>query len=642
MDSPDTNPNDNKPIELVCEACRNCLFSFIPFQKALASQRLLDGFSYSTTWEDVQRSASSECTWCALLLSIKDNTMPGHKVKVTVGFRMQSNSHHPGTMLKGRKTLRLGINGQPHSTFYTYTTTDDAAAPYIVARPLVRCVSSPESYRDAWKCIDHCISSHLNLCPKFKPSKLPTRVIDCTVPTKPKIFITNGTQDTYVALSYVWGESQPCTTTQNIASRIHALDFDALPKTIQDAITATHGYGLRYLWIDALCILQDSQADKDREIARMRRIYRDAQLTITAASARKVSEGFLHDRSGGQLVDDTRVPFLCPDRRVGSIWLSPVWKQYDETKEPVNGRGWCLQERMLSPRSLIYASHTVQYCCQTETVNIGDAVCSDISGKRLPNIVFGMGGVHVGSAPSKKEKDEARRSWQYILEDYSQRNITDPNDKLIAVSGLAAQFQTFFGSDYLAGLWRHTLLQDLLWFKDYQERLPRPEKYCAPSWSWAAINGRVITGMFDDYRLDSERYQLETCEIMDCSVVCANELETFGSVVGGVLQLRAPLVKAGWNPTAEIPDLFIFEDGLQVRVGHSYPDSKESEERARKEEEVWVVPMFWNPKEAFCVGLVVVAAIGEGRFCRVGYFHSSEDSKEVTWITQERLIVTIV
>ncbi|KAH9480012.1 hypothetical protein JR316_0006609 [Psilocybe cubensis] len=105
---------------------------------ALASQTLLGGSSYSTTWEDVQNSAEAECTWCKLLLSVKDEAIPidEAKLSVTVGFRTQI--ENPGTMLKGRKTLRLGINGRPSATFYTYTKEDDAAARYINARDLVR------------------------------------------------------------------------------------------------------------------------------------------------------------------------------------------------------------------------------------------------------------------------------------------------------------------------------------------------------------------------------------------------------------------------------------------------------------------------------------------------------------------------
>ncbi|KDR79936.1 hypothetical protein GALMADRAFT_136513 [Galerina marginata CBS 339.88] len=626
---------------LVCEACRNGLFSFVPFQIALASRTLYDGFSYSTAWKDVQKSALGGCKWCMLLLSVKDETMPGDKVRVTVGFRMQSEMH-TGTMLEDRKTLRLGINGRPNCVFYTYTTEDDPAAPYITTRDLVRRVSSQSSYKKALECIEHCIFHHPE-CPKPQQSTLPTRVIDCTDPAKPKIFITNGAVGLYVALSYVWGESQPCTTTENIDTRANGLAPEDLPKTIQDAITATHGYGLRYLWVDALCILQDSQADKDREIAEMRRIYRDAHLTITAASARKVSEGFLQDRQ--DFTEDTRVPYLCPDRKVGSIWLSPVWKQHDEALEPVNSRAWCLQERMLSARSLIYASHTLQYACQTETVNIGRAVCSPISGKRLPKAVFGIQPSGTGSNAStlsKHEMDEARRSWKYILEDYSQRNITEPADKLIAMSGVAEQFHLVWdGSEYLAGLWRHMLLQDLLWFKNYERRLPRPARYCAPSWSWAAVDGHVIAGTSaDDSRLDAARYELGECEVVGCSVTLSSGVVPFGAVVGGVLRLRARLVKAFWNPAAEMPDLFVVRDDMRACIGNSYPDSNENE----AVEEVWAVPMRWNTEEAYAVGLLVVPSEERGlekQFRRVGYFHSAEGSKDLMWMESEELVMVI-
>ncbi|KAH9480011.1 hypothetical protein JR316_0006608 [Psilocybe cubensis] len=451
----------------------------------------------------------------------------------------------------------------------------------------------------------------------------------------PRIFITKGMMDEYVALSYVWGEPQPCTTTENIDVRMKKLDLEELPKTIQDAIIATHRYGLRYLWVDALCILQDSQADKNCEISDMRRIYHDAHLTIVAASAGRVSEGFMQDRPDSTVERDTRVPFLCPDRTLGSVCLSPVWKQYEELSEPVSSRAWCLQERMLSPRSMIYASHTLQYCCQTETVNIGDAVCPSVSGKRLPRAVFNTYTGGVDSIPSQREMDEARRAWNYILEDYSQRNMTAPSDKLVALSGVAAQFQRVWPrSEYLAGIWRHTLVEDLLWLKNYAKRHPRPVQYRAPSWSWAAVDGHVNTGTEDDSRLDTDRYSISECKVVYCSVMLASEMVIFGGVVGGVLQLRAALVRVTWNPTAEMPDLFVFREGERVCVACSYPDSAEESESV---EEVWAVPVRWNLKESYAVGLIVIAAEG-GDFRRVGYFHSTEDSKDLGWFVFEQLV----
>jgi Heterokaryon incompatibility protein (HET) len=67
------------------------------------------------------------------------------------------------------------------------------------------------------------------------------------------------------------------------------------PKTLSDAIKVCREIGMRYIWIDALCIVQDDPKDKAREIGQMGRIYKDATLTIMAASAKTVHEGSVDD-----------------------------------------------------------------------------------------------------------------------------------------------------------------------------------------------------------------------------------------------------------------------------------------------------------------------------------------------------------
>ena len=170
---------------------------------------------------------------------------------------------------------------------------DDKAAEYIAARERITNVMSPESFKLALECFSNCVRTH-DECPQPKPALLPDRVIDCSDTKKPKIIVTGGNQyGFYVALSYVWGGPQPMTTTTNIDEYVReGLDMQKFPQTIQDAVVVTHNIGQRYLWIDALCILQDSSKDKARQLGAMRSIYRNAYLTINAACASSTNEGF--------------------------------------------------------------------------------------------------------------------------------------------------------------------------------------------------------------------------------------------------------------------------------------------------------------------------------------------------------------
>ncbi|KAF1967828.1 hypothetical protein BU23DRAFT_437355, partial [Bimuria novae-zelandiae CBS 107.79] len=101
----------------------------------------------------------------------------------------------------------------------------------------------------------------------------------------------------YCALSYCWADPQPARTlVGNIEQHKAGIRTLCLPQTLQDAVIFTRRLGLSYLWIDSLCILQDSVQDKHREIAGMASIYQDALVTIAATSASTCIEGFLSDR----------------------------------------------------------------------------------------------------------------------------------------------------------------------------------------------------------------------------------------------------------------------------------------------------------------------------------------------------------
>lgn len=219
---------------------------------------------------------------------------------------------------------------------------------------MLNTLDSPESYDLALQCIRNCESQHPRCMPPVRVT-LPSRVIDYASPAHPRLFITGeAPEDYYVALSYVWGEAQPNCKTANLSSNIEAIHTKYIPKTILDAIKVTHTLGLRYLWVDSFCILQDSKEDEAIEIANIRSIFRYAYKTVIAANARKVSDGFLRHI----LPDNTssKLPFCCAD---GTIWIMYVQERRHAPSQPVDERAWCLEERVLSSRALWYCSHKI-------------------------------------------------------------------------------------------------------------------------------------------------------------------------------------------------------------------------------------------------------------------------------------------
>lgn len=171
-----------------------------------------------------------------------------------------------------------------------------------------------------------------------------------------------------MALSYCWGTGQTLVTTlENSASHMIEIPFQRLPQTIQDAIKITRNLGIRYLWVDALCIIQDSVDGKDfqQESSKMGSIYGNAYLTIAVESSESCADGFLHSRDYGRAAPLQEIPVRIPNGEVtGSAFIcAPV---LDE-KRFLMRRAWAYQEQRLSRRVLHYRSRGLDMCCMWAT-----------------------------------------------------------------------------------------------------------------------------------------------------------------------------------------------------------------------------------------------------------------------------------
>lgn len=410
---------------------------------------------------------------------------------------------------------------------------DDPASKFIVDRDAIREMDCEITYRLCLDRLQEC-SQH-SQCPHPELTKLPTRVLDCLNPSHPRLFISNGTEmELYAALSYVWGEAQPSKTTmQNLEAYAAGIDINCIPQTICDAITVTRNLNLRYLWVDSFCIIQDSRPDKARELANMRNIFRNAYVTIAAASAKRVTEGFLQKRPVYRT--PSTLPFYFPGESPGTMSLVAGT---GPPAEAVDERAWCFEERLLSPRSLIFCSHTLRYECQSRAMNVDQTpryLDGPIKNVRLPDRIF-IGTTNNSHAEDKNDKYE----WKSVLGKYTKRFLTKPRDRLVALSGIAEQFSLLWPeSDYMAGLWRHHLPGSLLWvLRDTGAPLPRPFKYRAPSWSWASVDGEII----QDYATLGI-----LCTVVSCEVTPVDLSNPFGEILSGNLRVRAILKKAVWD-----------------------------------------------------------------------------------------------
>ena len=463
------------------------------------------------------------------------------------------------------------VRAQLNCTLCADNNVDDLSAKYISERSAVFDMDNEAAYDLVKRCIEDC--SHHERCPLPVPAMLPTRVIDCFDPSRPRLLVTNdSTKQRYAALSYVWGEDQPHRmTTENLDSYTTFVDPSLIPVTIRDAITVTHKLGLRYLWVDALCIIQNSREDKAREIPKIHSNFRNAFITIVAAKATKASAGFLRKdltRWYPQTTPST-LPFIAPCGSIGTMLLTKGGRLEPDV---IDSRAWCLEERVLSPRVVAYSSQALQYECQARRMNVNGShnfLPTPSDQPRLPDYAFAPGLLESNSMPTEKEKSA---SWRDMLGQYSRRGLTKPRDRLVALGALAKQFHLLWPeSEYAAGLWTHHLPEALLWYTTSDSnRNPsaRPTNYRAPSWSWAAVDGGISGA---GYRNSSSIM----CDVLQVEVVLKNSADLYGEVTSGFLILDCILRTVIWN--APEGDLFECDGGSTAVALTSHPESAKGE-----------------------------------------------------------------
>jgi Heterokaryon incompatibility protein (HET) len=212
---------------------------------------------------------------------------------------------------------------------------------------------------------------------EVEPSKprLPTRVVDVGPggsSLSPSLLETNGQRDDYLRLSYCWGNTtMASTTSKTLSDYKKSIPITALAKTIRDSLIITKKLGYRYIWIDSLCIVQDSTSDWERESSWMAMIYRHYTLTTAASGARSADEGCFLPRKA---VPAVKIPYRTREGiSNGCIYVSKsmdIPTMYNDTViSPLAQRAWSLQEHFLSRRILFYGRGCLHWACTQRQVS---------------------------------------------------------------------------------------------------------------------------------------------------------------------------------------------------------------------------------------------------------------------------------
>jgi hypothetical protein len=263
----------------------------------------------------------------------------------------------------------------------------------------------------------------------------------------------------------------------------------------------TRKLNLRYLWIDALCIIQDSEDDWKIEARKMGLYYRHAYVNLSALSSTGVSSGLLNPRqqkSSMSLENGLRL------RRARPTWHEAL------SKAPLSTRGWVMQERLLSNRIVHFEKDELFWECSTTSAREGSY--TEDSLPWLPRLggdehfkrclVFQGVSPAVGADPNR----EIMKRWDRIVCHYSTLNFTYGRDVLPAIDGIAQRISEATGFAYRVGLWQEDLHAGLLWHADTFIKDPVPNIQ-APSWSWMSL-GRPVNMIYGmDFDMSHSSYE---------------------------------------------------------------------------------------------------------------------------------------
>lgn len=361
-----------------------------------------------------------------------------------------------------------------------------------------------------------------------------------------------------MTLSYRWSnDSCIKLLASTYSSFIAGQPILELPQSFQDSIVIARRFGVRYLWIDCLCIQQDSATDWENESAKMRDIYANSTCNIAGAASDSPHGGLFRNRDIDALKPGIihTSSFNTDTKNVEEQTVEEFhaidmmfWERHVTTK-PLHQRGWVFQERLLAPRALHFTDDQVFWECfngqKCEQYPLGIPLSDPL---RNFSLLFED---QISTSPVQSSAStslsilapqqnltmslETSGLWNDLVESYSICSLTMPSDKLVAISGLAHLFHEYTHDTYLAGHWRSHLLSSLYWMaRDPARTRLRNQNnqitYRAPSWSWAS-NDIIL-----DYRyiIPSD---VPLASIIDAQVQTATD-DPFGQVSSGYIILE--------------------------------------------------------------------------------------------------------
>ncbi|KAI1453133.1 HET-domain-containing protein [Annulohypoxylon moriforme] len=610
-------------------------------------------------------------------------------LKFSISYQKEDLPYDPAYLVLEVSEDRAGeINWLGWLRLSLWTNEDNAAASDISTRPYELNPASTTSIEFARRCIQSCQNDHeqcrrpignimarqgvtsvdpdsipsrlLHLV--TKDSKLHVELIDWSLPSA--IEKNKVSQEGFAILSYCWGGPQPIQLSHDNAKILRdGISVEHLPKSLRDATWFTNEIGLKYLWIDALCIIQDDISDKVHEISRMELYYGQSTVTICAASAARCSEGFLMPHEE----DIANYKFgpinIRAKSSLGALGSVQALHEIDylnigRPPEPTILRGWTLQETMLSSRILIFSSFYLYFTC-----TVANASCGGLE----PMLKSRVMTIYQSRVPrihtiSGLRDYPVMYVWRYLIEEYTQRYLAFSADKLPAVSALASSLIPM-GKErnqklvYLAGLMINTSdPENYSWRNEFMWRVHKMRSTSriptgSPSWSWSSLSGRIIMCHRFPFSFRwNVAEEKEDIKLRGYEVELENEMAPFGAVKRGFVKIHARTKELGTIEGHNFKIVTESDPGTSFEVIDYvmlafFPDTEEGlhiiDRGINGEQRVLLVELvpFYESGDT-PAGLIVAETASTDSYVRVGIFEYQhpEDNQNAEGLTLRKTL----
>ena len=468
-----------------------------------------------------------------------------------------------------------------------------------------------------------------------QPSRYPKRLLDVQAETDENIVKLiyveeHGVCGKYLSLSHCWGDGDFLQLKGDTeAALLSGINIDQVPQTFQDAICICRAMKVRYIWIDSLCIRQDDTADWLEESEAMGEIYSSAHCNISADACDSSTESMFRERDL-KILQRNIVEILSPSvlAKPGKYLLLPAQYHEQILKEaPANTRAWVLQERLLARRVLHFTKNEIMWECRSLTA-------SELFPKGLTAAQSGWGwfkdlgpGIALNSVALDERqglKFHLRLCWARVAMLYSSTLLTFSEDRLVAISAAAKLFQKLLDDEYILGMWKRTLLIDLLWrcpsSKTFHGKEHGRRRFRLPSFSWLSVDCDILTG--------PGLFGTELAEVISVEIQHVTK-DTTGLVHGGQLHLKGRLrhIKLPTPPKTGIVWVTLHGHSVPLSL---FPDFAIDESCSTCQDwTIFILPLLKTIYAETIEGIVLEPVIpGSSIFRRVGCFRTTAERQE--------------